>query len=578
MEEVKNITIAYPEINTISLPIVHDNEFKENLLTYDNSYKKLNVYKNPQYPQLNFNSTFIKSKTILEEKFYEDEELVVFLNKILFKYKDYIQFNNLNCYILSKNNSQIIKYIDNKLTFCNELINNFLSRTNRIPLFIQYSITTTLNRLINAIPEENRSEILKEYSGKLSELLQLSSVKTILKNEEISRDNRCSLMSIKNSQNNILNIYDKNDILLTKRKYTFTFIISITENSSNLNNTIKSILNQTFDFNDVQIIIASNNMNPIFDEAIEFQKNYSDNIIVIHKPVPNIAALRNLALAYIKSDYVNFIESGDEISETVLEEVNQIFDNVDDSIDICILPRYNFDDSITDDKLDYIFKLDKVINVKKSINTPLIYASSAFIRYDAIKSKEFSTNLLVSEETLLLNKILLDKKRYGIIKNARYYSESIVNASAVRYKNVSRKKHYVNKELSHNPPIESNEKYYIDYINDFYQNIIDYSINKEGRVQPFIQNMILYDMAMLINIPEIEVYDSQQLRIEFLNKLTDILQYINPKFITNNRHLNDDDRKFLMYLRNKYHLKLYTTKDTVLLKSNSYKIDQIDSH
>ncbi|MBO7719809.1 MAG: CDP-glycerol glycerophosphotransferase family protein, partial [Methanosphaera sp.] len=40
----------------------------------------------------------------------------------------------------------------------------------------------------------------------------------------------------------------------------------------------------------------------------------------------------------------------------------------------------------------------------------------------------------------------------------------------------------------------------------------------------------------------------------------------------------DDDRKFLMYLRNKYHLKLYTTKDTVLLKSNSYKIDQIDSH
>ena len=575
LEEIKKVIRTYPKINIFSLSSVNKQYFTEDSLAYDTSYKKLNINKNPQYTQLNINATFIKTKLLFEEKFYEDDKLIIFLNKILFKYKEFIRFNKLNCFNENKkiyNN----KEMENTINFCNELTTNFLSDNNKLPVFIQYALITTLDKVLNTIPDHEKANVINENSYELYSILKLCSVKTMVKNLEISRNNRCNLMSLKNKNNYELNIYDNENILLTNKNYTFTFIICITENTNKLFNTINSIFKQNFPFEEIQIIIASNTMNEKFDESKDLQKEYPENIFVIYKAVPNIAALRNLALAYIKSDFVNFIECGDEISNNTLEEVKYFFDKNDDLTDICIIPRYNLDDSLIDDGLEYIFELEEIIDVTKNQNTPLIYASSAFISYSSIKLMNFSTNLLLSEDTLLLNKILLDKKRYGIIKDSRYYPMISFNFNNIRYRNVSRKKHYNIKDLPES--IESNERYYMEYLNEFYQKIIEYCINKVWTVPPYIQNTIVYDMVRLINIPELEIYNSKKSKMEFYNRVTDILQYIDNKFITKNRHVNHDDKNFLMYMKNKYHLKVISTNNTVKLESNSHTIDRLNGH
>lgn len=147
---------------------------------------------------------------------------------------------------------------------------------------------------------------------------------------------------------------------------------------------IDSVINQSFDFNKVQLIIVDDGSPDNSKQiALNYQYKYPNNIIVLSKENGGQASAFNYAMDYVEGKYVNFMDPDDMISKDTLTVVNDFFN--ENNIDVVSLPIFTFERIEGPHKLNSKFTNDnRIVNLLDDIYSIQLSVASSFIKKEAL--------------------------------------------------------------------------------------------------------------------------------------------------------------------------------------------------
>ncbi len=330
-----------------------------------------------------------------------------------------------------------------------------------------------------------------------------------------------------------------------------------------LNEAIDSIINQTIGFEEnVQLILVDDgSTDKSKDIAYEYEKRYPDNVVFLSKENGGQASARNLGLKYAQGKYLNFLDSDDYISKNTLENVYKFFEEHYDEIDVVSIPIFLFERATGEHRLNFKYEETRVVDLEENPEFSQLSAASAFFKSESFKFL-FDTEVLVLEDTLLINKLFLEKGKYGVLKDAKYFY---------------RQRHTQDSSVD---KMQSNKKYFTHRFKYFFKQLIDYAMEKEGHVPKFIQYVMLYDFQWTLKIKDLDIFDSEEEKEEFWYYFNYTLNHIDEDVIidTNFYGYLQDNKYFLLYLKNKEDVHIYFKEDNVYFMAGDYPIDNLKRH
>ena len=353
------------------------------------------------------------------------------------------------------------------------------------------------------------------------------------------------------------------------KSFKFSIVMAVYNVEDYLDESIQSILNQTLKFEDyIQLILVNDgSVDNSLEIALKYQKRYPDNIIVLNKDNGGVSSARNLGLEHATGEYINFMDSDDLISRNTIKDVYKFFLKYpSDDYDLVSIPVEFFEIWDGDHFLNNRFEESKsnFVDLTENPTYYQLFTHSIFVKKDAIGDLKFDTKLIHMEDSLFVNKLLLNKPRYGLVKSGRYYY----------------RKRYVESSLNNLGRLK--KEYYVNRFEYLYMELINDSIDKYGKVLDFIQNIIIYDMhwfmkskSFVENINEAFV-DKQKID-KFYLKLEEICFFLSDENILSNDIIPDYIRSFFIYFKNDdFHIE--TDKKKVYLKSNDVVLNRLDKH
>ena len=256
--------------------------------------------------------------------------------------------------------------------------------------------------------------------------------------------------------------------------FIFSVLMPIYNVEKYLAESIDSLINQSIGFEEnIELVIVDDGSPDNSKEiALKYQEKYPNNIKVFSKSNGGQASAFNFGLKHLNGKYVSFLDSDDRISSNAFEEAYHFLEKYEDEVDIVSIPMVYFENRTGPHILNYKFDSTRVIDLNKEPYTPQLSLASSFVKKEALEGFEFDTLLPHGYDALVLNKILLDKKKLGVMDSCTYFYRRRENNTSMI--NVAHHK----------------KEYYNYLLKNLYINLIDYSKEKEGHVPQFIQYMM----------------------------------------------------------------------------------------
>ncbi|MCC8073200.1 MAG: glycosyltransferase family 2 protein, partial [Clostridiales bacterium] len=314
-------------------------------------------------------------------------------------------------------------------------------------------------------------------------------------------------------------------------KYEFSVVIPIYNVENYLQETIESVINQDIGFKDNIQIILVNDGSPDNSEEIclKYRNMYPENIIYVKQENAGVSAARNTGMEYIEGEYVNFLDSDDKWSSDAFSIAYKFFQK-NKGIDVVACRKKFFEAEDNYHIVDYFFKKDKNVDIFENYNYCHMHAASSFIKSDIAKEYKFSTNLKYGEDAEYINKIILNKERFGVSSKALYYyRKRLSGTSAIQNTSISK-------------------EYYTKTLGNFHKSLIDFSMQKYDEVIPYIQYVIMYDLQWRIKqvIPDILTNEEKE---NYKNSIIEILQYIDDHIICEQRNIYSEHKLYALCLK-----------------------------
>ena len=356
-------------------------------------------------------------------------------------------------------------------------------------------------------------------------------------------------------------ISKEDDCLNITRGYAFSIVIAIYNTENYLEETLDSVINQTIGFEDNVQLILVNDGSPdnSKDICLDYAHKYPNNIVYLEQENAGQATARNNGLKHIKGRYVNFLDSDDYIEENALEKVYPFFKLHEDEVDIVAMPIKFFGRKEDYHMLHDKFDKERVIDLEKEPNNPQLSSSSAFIKNYLFEEFTFPTNVISSEDTIILNKILLRRKKYGVVKDTTYFYRKRFDESSTI------------------DSVANQKEFFTDKMKYYFLELINYSLKMENEVVPFIQYLIAYDIQWMLKEPDISILNEDE-KNEFFDDLRCVMKYIDTRCIRNNKYVTNNVFKsfFLKVKNDDKHVEI--KNDTVCLKTLDYEYDRLANH
>ena len=329
-----------------------------------------------------------------------------------------------------------------------------------------------------------------------------------------------------------------------------------------LNESIDSVINQTIGFEEnIQLILVDDGSEDSSkDICLEYQSKYPNNILVLSQENAGQANARNNGLQYIRGKYINFLDSDDYLDLDAFEKVYEFFEKHYAETDIVSIPVYFFGREnkphISNEKFDE----SRVIDLEKEPNNIQLHTNSAFIKNQYLHVFKFPTNVLLSEDVILINKILLEKKTLGVLNTTKYNYRKRFDESSTIDTAVLKK------------------EYYNDRLTNYFLYLINYAKEKEGKLPEFYQYVLAYDVQWIFEQADLSILTDSE-RDDFFKYLREILDNIPSDVILNSKYiLNPFRRDYFLYMKeNDLHIEIDDRND-VLLKAKNHAIDKMQNH
>ena len=344
-------------------------------------------------------------------------------------------------------------------------------------------------------------------------------------------------------------------------QFVFSIIIAIYNTGKYLEETFDCLINQSFGFDDVQLVLIDDGSTDNSAEICKkYLNKYPNNIEYIYKENGGQTTARNLGLDFSKGKYINFLDSDDKLELNCLEEVFNFFENHSDEIDVVAIPRYFFEAKSGPLSLNYRFSTTRVIDIHKEFNCPQVSISSVFIRRSAFEEK-FDPRLIVSEDAVLVNKIILKKEKYGVVNSTKYlYRRRFDEDSTINTK-------------------KFDKNYFCPRVEYYMKELIQYSLDKFGYVIKYIQFLLMFDLQWMYEEDIIKSVLNHDEFIEFESMLYEVYQFIDDDIILSQKYLDGYLKNHIIKFKNGYpNFNLIETNNDLILKYGDFVIDILSHH
>lgn len=344
--------------------------------------------------------------------------------------------------------------------------------------------------------------------------------------------------------------------------FKFSIIMSIYNVGEYLEEAVDSVINQTIGFEDnVQIILVNDGSTDNSEEiCLEYKRKYPENIIAISKENGGLSSSRNCGLNYVTGEYVNFFDPDDILSEDTLEHVYKFFKEHESEIDFVAMPIIMFGRKKGNHILNYKFKEERVIDVIETPEFVHLSSASSFFKREVIIKYDFKEGLVRGEDALTINKLLLEKKKYGVVTGVTYWYRQRYDSTSML------------------GSAKSKESYYTPYIKDCFMDMIDYCLENEGYIPRFIQYAFVYDFRWLAAEKEFpDFYDENDID-EFWKAAFEFMSYIDDDVILDHPKIPQYLKLFLIYMKNKRDFRLNFNGNQVTVNSGDQQLSKLNNH
>ena len=360
------------------------------------------------------------------------------------------------------------------------------------------------------------TETSPKYQEKFFNLIK-EDLNEVLKDSEIA-DNLDSDVGIRVSK--ILKSENFEEFKKLDAEKIFSVVMACYNCESYLDETINSLIGQSFSFgSNIQLILVDDGST---DDTAEICRRYvelyPDNITYLYQENQGQGSARNLGLKYATGKYVNFLDSDDKFSGNTFYSVYEFFEKNYSKIDFVSVPIFFFDKTEGQHPLNYKFEEDKIIDLNEDWDCPQLSASSAFFKKELFDNYSFKTDFVNSEDSLMINKMLIEKPVYGVVNQAIYWyrkrstSESTIDSSS------------------------SKKDFYLDRLKRYFKELINISLEKHGKVLKFIQYLIVYDIQWMFKVENVSGILTTVEIEEVYMRIKDILSYTDDEVILSLRN------------------------------------------
>ncbi len=204
-----------------------------------------------------------------------------------------------------------------------------------------------------------------------------------------------------------------------------SIIIPVYNIEKYLRQCLDSVTNQSFQNTEI-IIINDCSTDGSYNIILEYQKKYSDMIVVNLEKNVGLGNARNEGLKIATGAYIVFIDSDDWVTPDYIEV---LYSNIQKyNCDFIIANHYTFDDNIKSFKpfnnpdVFYNYIIDSAVNKQKVLTLRMIWSA-----WNKIYSRSFLTgnNIFFKtnkmEDILFIYETILSSNKFMLIKNHLYY-------------------------------------------------------------------------------------------------------------------------------------------------------------
>lgn len=254
----------------------------------------------------------------------------------------------------------------------------------------------------------------------------------------------------------------------------FSFILPAYNAEKTISKTIESILNNKTS-QKIEVIVINDGSK---DNTKKILERYDDDqrIKVINQENKGVSAARNAGLnALDKSSlFTAFVDDSDTISENYIEEHLKIYKQYPE-LKLSVAPIIlNKNNKLSPQSLNFKFKnTSGYVDIRQHSTSIQYHMGGTVFRSELFISQHhrFQENLSFWEDALLINTILLENLKYGLVDGAHYYYDRNNTSS-----------------LSH--AAWAQESRYTAHLKNAYFPLIDLSKELYGEVLPYIQYLI----------------------------------------------------------------------------------------
>ena len=316
----------------------------------------------------------------------------------------------------------------------------------------------------------------------------------------------------------------------TGHDFVFSVIVPVYNTEDYIEECIQSVVYQTIGFGDIQLVLVDDGSK---DGSANICQRWADlfpeNITLIRQKNAGVSAARNAGLAMARGLWVNFLDSDDMWTTDAFARM-LVFYADHPRVRAVALRHWFFDARNAPHVLDYKFDYDREVDLFHDIDCVQHSFSNLFVEHELVKDIRFDTSLEVSEDFALVNDMLLDLGRYGACSCGAY---------------LYRKRHEGGSAID-----TSTQKlsYYEQTPKRCYKRLFQISLERFGRVIPYVQYCVMYDLQWRIKAtvsPKLSDKDVASYR----KAIVDLLQYIDDEVIVAQRNLVLNEVLYVLSLK-----------------------------